>query len=170
MKKRIERLLVSTFQLSTGIIQFQRKAHEKEDWECSALSGLILTIFVSFREKLMKKRIESVLPYVIVIHVYNLSFQRKAHEKEDWESFKNRSHYCIFQKRFQRKAHEKEDWELKIIKVTVLPYVVFQRKAHEKEDWETLAKNSLDNRRHHQFQRKAHEKEDWEGLEWAKRW
>ena len=84
MKKRIESSTSSSFKKSL-LVQFQRKAHEKEDWETSNTRHSRQTVgAVCFREKLMKKRIERrerKIEYGKSIAM----FQRKAHEKEDWE-------------------------------------------------------------------------------------
>ena len=66
-------------------ILFQRKAHEKEDWELSLQSFSTVFLNLGFREKLMKKRIES-YGVALTIAEEGDPFQRKAHEKEDWEA------------------------------------------------------------------------------------
>ena len=63
---------------------------------------------------------------------------------------------------FQRKAHEKEDWESRTASRPSWSLIMFQRKAHEKEDWERGVPVGDFRGRGAWFQRKAHEKEDWE--------
>ena len=71
-------------------------------------------LLTRFREKLMKKRIES----------------RWGSALQRWRDIRL----------FQRKAHEKEDWEIInfLTEYWHSNFIVFQRKAHEKEDWESI--------------------------------
>ena len=86
----------------------------------------------------MKKRIERPLPLPPIWSVILSLFQRKAHEKEDWEKLACTHESSVKCCLFQRKAHEKEDWEYYTSEQWTLPQLcLFQRKAHEKEDWES---------------------------------
>ena len=76
----IERVLANTPESL-----FQRKAHEKEDWELEDFAGCLRKVYLYVSEKSSWKR--GLREFVDLVNVTTncLLFQRKAHEKEDWE-------------------------------------------------------------------------------------
>ena len=161
MKKRIERETSRQGQY-WSVHRFQRKAHEKEDWEDTSSPAFLSCSMVCFREKLMKKRIESEtkgggkIPLQMNLVSEKSSWKRGL--RVNWAFLIPTSiNFCFREKlmkkriertysppvsfnssfTFQRKAHEKEDWEKTASKISLrLSLIRFQRKAHEKEDWE----------------------------------
>ena len=111
MKKRIERW--PSLWLISASNSFQRKAHEKEDWEALIHLRIIFLSSRSFREKLMKKRIESLKVSETTVALDIVMFQRKAHEKEDWECYARYFQHDRFTLGFREKLMKKriERWE-----------------------------------------------------------
>ena len=84
MKKRIERRFLH-FLSSIWVPLFQRKAHEKEDWERILTSSSIVSPRTVSEKSSWKRGLrESIVPTIFACSPSN-TFQRKAHEKEDWE-------------------------------------------------------------------------------------
>ena len=156
MKKRIERCSGSFPRILLYLSMFQRKAHEKEDWESNFTSlGSFSPYLFCFREKLMKKRIERRsgrkntafhssklvseksswkrgLRAFFSSSVNSLFFS--VSEKSSWKrglrELRKKERKRERERKFQRKAHEKEDWEIKyVLEPEVAPLLYVSEKS-----------------------------------------
>ena len=191
MKKRIERSIGLGSNNVFRLLLFQRKAHEKEDWEykhknqyweikwCSVSEksswkrGLRAEVRTSahsthtsgFREKLMKKRIER----IEILSMRPSPYCLPVSEKSSWKrGLRDRvsstpwcgEYLCRFREKLMKKRIERLLSRFPPLSAN-LP-LCFREKLMKKRIESALLQQKTLRASLPLFQRKAHEKEDWE--------
>ena len=113
MKKRIESNKIAKSSNRRVVSMFQRKAHEKEDWELLFRFFPTFLFLPRFREKLMKKRIESSTAYFYLTMLYicvseKSSWKRGLRERSSGEGLSVASLFFCFREKLMKKRIERE--------------------------------------------------------------